>query len=280
MGFLEALGDAFSKLKLPQKIDIHFNLLNNINIGNKTDNSKKIELDSSKKQLTINPAALSPKEIKVIESVFHTALEEKYTFLEKDSKSLMEKFIKEDKSLDTQRILQILKPRIPADDLNIWRAALYMRTIFVAGDKELTKQLKCELMQKYGDKGRNIANLCTANYLEDFLIPAYESLKKEYAENEEVVNKKFKKLYKHIVWELPFTVFVDHGRTKKAIIAEITTKKKYGFKFINIHGIGSDNVKKIKQIIESLSSDTQYDIAEEKKEGKRIFVKVKFISSN
>ena len=52
--------------------------------------------------------------------------------------------------------------------------------------------LKFQLMQKYGDKGRNIANLCTANYLEDWLIPAYGELS-ETLNNDDLTKKNLAK---------------------------------------------------------------------------------------
>lgn len=276
MGFFEKLGSALAKLKLPETINL--NLFNNINIGNKTDSSKKVEIDKSIKQLTINPSACTSQEREMFESILPLAIEEKYTFLEKGSKVLLDDFREKDTSLDTQMKLSILSPRIPSHDLNIWRAALYLKTIDITGDRDKTNELKCEIMQKHGDKGKNIANLCTTNYLEEFLIPLSKSLD-EQIDNKSDADRKFEKIYRHIVKELPFTVFVNKNETYLQIKNEIMTKKKYGFKFINIHGMGYDNISKIQKVIKFFNKQEGYEVTEEKREGRRIFAKITFLSS-
>ena len=149
--------------------------------------------------------------------------------------------------------MKFLAEMIPDEDLKIWRAALYMRHLFEQR-KDIAK-LKSDITEKYGEKGKNITNLCSAGYIENLLIPNYESLKEVFKE-EETIRKHFSKLYSLVVYELTITVFVHFAmkedEIKQQILDKIEQNMKYGIKFLNIHGIGKSNVKKINEIIDEL----------------------------
>ena len=271
MSFLEALG------KLCSAISPKINIKNlNIKII-KNDNRKGIEYNVSSNNLDINPPKLEQREKERLKKLFSLALEEDYIFLKSDSKTTIEDFKTKDISSDTQQVLQFLRPKIPPEDLNIWRAALYLKSYFKPSEKEKTKLLKYEIMQRYGDKGKNIANLCTAGYFEDVLKPLYKSLM-DNCEDEEVAKGRFKKIYERIVNELPFTVFVSQHMKVEEIKSQVLIKRQYGIKYINIHGIGKDNIRKIKEVIAYLEDCEEYKIKKEiREESNIIFVRIYFI---
>jgi hypothetical protein len=151
-----------------------------------------------------------------------------------------------------------------------------LRNCYRTGDKEKTNALKDQIIQKHGDKGRNIANLCTAKYLEDFLIPLHSSLMQEY-KDDRLANEAFIEKYKPIVMELPFTIFVGFPMSVEEIRKQIATKKQYGIKFVNIHGIGENNIKKIKDVILGKEKDGQFIINELKEEKNSLFVRINFV---
>jgi hypothetical protein len=270
MNFWEAFRKIFS-IKLPDNIHLHFSFIN----ITRDDHSEKIETNNSTKSININITKLDAQEKEKLKESLPLAVEEGFLILEKDSKVLMEDF--KIKDADNKGILEFLKPKIPPEDLNIWRAALYMRTYFKAGDQDKTKKLKCDIMLKYGDKGKNIANLCSAGYLEDFLMPFFGSLIEEYKEQNLAIER-FRKRYNIIVNELPFSIFVNYQMKSDDIKEQVGIKKKYGFKFLNIHGIGPDNVKKIKEVIEFLEKSKDCNIKKDiREESNIIFAKISFI---
>ncbi|MEK7513870.1 MAG: hypothetical protein AAB580_03185, partial [Patescibacteria group bacterium] len=66
----------------------------------------------------------------------------------------------------------------------------------------------------------------------------------------------FLKVYEEIVLNYPFALFVHHEMSGKDIEESISKKidlmRKYGISEFNIHGIGGENVEKIKKVIENL----------------------------
>ncbi|HAZ10814.1 MAG TPA: hypothetical protein DCY56_06895 [Candidatus Omnitrophica bacterium] len=272
MSFLEALGKLLSNLKLP---DINFNidLSNNINIK-KDDHSQKTEYHDDSKNLTINLAKLDSSERKALKDILPKAIEDGYSILEDETKKSIEDFKAKDSSAGNKEVLDFLKPKIPPEDFNIWRASLYMRSFFEAHDKPKTRQLKCDIMQRYGDKGKNIANLCSARYLEEVLIPYHGSLEGKY--EDKIVLDKFKSMYKMVVDELPLCVFVNHIMNKNDIKGEIELKKKYGLKYINMHGIGTSNIKKIIEVVDELEKQSKFATKETKEDTHSIFVRLYF----
>jgi hypothetical protein len=238
------------------------------------DNSKKFEVKSE--QFFINTKKIGETERQKIvdNNIVQQALDAKYVLLESSSINKLKDFRDNDKRQDTRKIINFLQDKIPSSDINIWRASLFLRNLYNKGDFKTTHSLKSEIRQKYGDRGGNIANLCTAGYFEDFLFPSYQEQIKEYEEKEAI--KKFNKLYSHIVEELPFAVFVNYKSTIENIKREILKKKRYGFPYINIHGIGEANIQKIK---DSLAEIKDIPIKNKKsvEEGNRIFIHLDYI---
>ena len=269
--------DIVAKLlaKLTPKVKVEIKnpvVIANLNI-HITNNSQDqdISYDPGKEIYKINLVKLTEDIKKGL--ISSEMLDDDRILLEDSCKKTIEDFRSQEKLAETQEKIKFLDKKIPQDDLNIWRAALYLRhcdnTIALKGR---VVGLKFQLMQKYGDKGRNIANLCTANYLEDWLIPAYGELS-ETLNNDDLTKKEFGKIYNHLVNELPFTIFVCRTMSIDGLKDEIMRRKEFGINFINIHAIGNDNVQKVKIVIPDIEKDSHY--CEERKTG-RIFVRIFF----
>ena len=108
--------------------------------------------------------------------------------------------------------------------------------------------LKRDIIMRFGDRGRNISNLCSAGYFEEFLIPLYNSDKEN-----------FERIYEDLIANSMLAVFVNSGMDADDIPKELERKilisKKYGFKFIHVHGIGKKNISTIKEFINSKRKD-------------------------
>jgi len=239
------------------------------------NSSKKIEGDKNSKELRINLIKLTQEEKDALfQAVDSSREEEGYAVLGKESKSLFEDV--KTKNTDIQQKLKKLEELAPPDDMPIWRAALYLKSCFEEGKK--VDNLKGDIIDRFGDRGRKIANLCSAGYL-DKMLEIYNALVEELG-TEQLAKEKFKIIYSTYVDAFRFTIFVCHWDKPDELIGKIESKidenAEYGIKFINLHGIGADNTKKIKRIIEAL--EVKYSIEKNiTEENKIIFVKLNII---
>lgn len=269
MPLLEAIGKLISKLPplINVKVDVKQpTVINSLNIVN--DNSQPVTYNPTDNSCIVNLGKLDNQKKK---DFLISLIDEGGVLLIEKAKTEVDAFRSEEKVPENQAIIQFLSSKIPSEDINIWRAALYLRVSFKKGMGAVVTRIKLEIMQKYGDKGRNIANLCTANYLEEWLIPSWEKLKQPPGD-EESAKGSFLKLYLLLVNELPFTVFVCHKMTLDELRQEIDSRKKYGMDFVNIHGIGDDNIKKIKTVVD----ETEKENYSEDKKGNIVYIRLSF----
>lgn len=186
--------------------------------------------------------------------------------------NLIGQYNEEDKDLEIKKFIQ---KNLPLRDRSIWYSALILREQFSKGNKDEVNRLKTEMSISNPERGGNIANLCSAGYLESHIIPLHKYLVVEKC-NESL----FFKIYETIVAEFPFTVFVSSERTPKDIKSEVETKielvRKYGWERVSVHGIGEANVKKIMEIAMELQKDNKnlktVDISSFESQGKIVTV--------
>lgn len=150
-------------------------------------------------------------------------------------------------------LINFVDKNLPKADANIWYASLVMKSKFEAGEN--IENIKQSIVVKHGDRGRNISNLCSANYLSSLIVPLFEHL---VTESNELAQ--FKIIYEDIVMECPLAVFVSKSKTREKIKAEIIGKiqvvLKYGHAKVAVHGIGLDNVKTIQSLVSEIEQET------------------------
>jgi len=219
--------------------------INFIKIDNFHNTKQKFVFIDRSKTLNINKSLLTPLENKNLGRTIRAALDEDgVIILEKESNKQLEQFKKFDKSTENKKQVEFLKKIIPPEDIKIWRAAIYLRNCFNKGKP--VDHLKQEIIMRYGDKGRNIANVCSAGYINKFLVPLYEYAS-ENIENEDAKQKLFKSVYENLVEKLQFSIFVHSQTTVPEIVKEVKKKIQYRVHLILIHGVGRENVDKIKK---------------------------------
>lgn len=235
MNFLERL-TALVKITAP-KLKISkfngFNLLSNIKVEIIINNNDKQEI------------TLPPKKLRKI--VKDAVLKEGYILLEKGAQKRIQDFSSVSTTTIFQSTLDFFRGKIPTNDLEILRASLYVKSVYERG--ESVSELKWQIMQKYGVRGKNIVNLCTAGYFDSVIKPLYTGMSKRSNFTPELFISTYNKIIDHYT----FAVFVSNRMGKEELKQEIVTKtkdnKKYGVKSINIHGLGEDNVKKIVDVL-------------------------------
>jgi len=231
----------FDKLKKLIDVDIKLSApIINININKSFNKSKDSDdayfYDKETKILHIHPDKL-PEEIrKDLPNITKQYIAEGNRLLEYKTADLLEKLYQYNKDNDDSAILEFFRPIIPPSDYEALEAALFLRAEFRKSND--VSGLKDDIRKRFGDRGNNISNLCTAGYFEEFLMPLFNSSR-----------EMFDRIYEEIVMRSIVAVFVNRGMKPDAIPYEIQRRleisKKYGIKFIHIHGISRANVEKI-----------------------------------
>ena len=183
----------FEKLKELVKIcgiNINLNLFNKINVTRDSGNTNKAyHHDEDKKELILNYDRVSPEAKRFLDELQKAEFEKGGIYDSETKRELDSLYNYKKSSDDDNRILAFFKPVIPKEDYQALEVSLYLKKNFGEYKSENVKKIKDDIRRRFGDRGNNISNLCTAGYFHDFFRKLYESSSKE----------KFKELYEVIV---------------------------------------------------------------------------------
>jgi len=243
MSLLDGLIKIFPGLKKARAVFKSFSDNKTIVINNNNTNNIK-----AKNVVNINLKEYSPEQIeslsKLIKKTFNDDREEVLLIDEKSEEIVTSFGQKEHQNKDT---LEFFRDKLPKEDLIILRAALFIKALHE--ENKPVGHLKYSLVGRYGQRAGNITNLCTAGYYESLIKPLYEEL----SQSDTFTHQSFLDKYEVIVAQYPFAVFVNHMMSvqdvKNTILSKIELNKKYGVKFLTIHGIGFENLEKIKEVL-------------------------------
>lgn len=245
MGWLEKLKSLFN-IEINEPI-IKFNWVNNS--YNKTEiKNTPTYFDENERKLYLNLDEVSPAQKSELKKIIKDSINEGDMLLQESTDILLEDICKYKKENTDNQILEFFKPIIPPFDYEALEASLYVRAAFKRHD-EINK-LKEDIRETFGVRGNTIANLCSAGYFENFFIPLYNSSP-----------DKFESLYEDIVRNALIAVFVHKDMSEPQILEKIKDKlklsKKYGIKFIHIHGISELNRSKILKSLKVLEKEEE-----------------------
>lgn len=236
MGFLETL-KTLIEVKLNLKLE-NVSLIN-VNIVNGTK-KEPVTHDSVQNKYIIDISKLDKKEYETIGCIAREYVENNKMLLEDKSLVLLDELYNFRKQSNST--LEFFEGIIPQTDFQALRASMFIKAKFQKG--ETINDLKRDVIMRFGDRGRNICNLCSAGYFEEFLIPLYN-----------IDKDKFDGIYSDFVASSMLAVFVNSAMVADDIPEELERKisisKRYGFKFIHVHGIGQKNISTIKEFINS-----------------------------
>jgi hypothetical protein len=209
------------------------------------DNSKHVHL-----HLNVNSSELENDKVRAqIQSIVKEATLDDYNqpLLEARAHQRVEDIARV--AEETDETLDFFRGKIPDTDMPILRAALYIRSAHKHNHNQSVDNLKQDIVNRFGNRGANIANLCSAGYFESQLRPMYEEL----AARPDFTPELFTTRYNVIVDTAPFAVFVGRNRNIGALSDEVEDKllinKQYGIKQMNIHAIGQDNVRRLQELL-------------------------------
>ncbi len=239
------------------RFDLHgarFNLklFSGINIA--VDNSKKIVINDNRP--VISWKHLSPKEQRELLSFLPSQLKQGLPLLESGFHQTVSQFSSFSRQPEYRDSTAYFIDKLPGEDILILKASLYLKWVLSQNMK--TDRLKQDIVERYGVRGKNISNLCTAGYFETVIKPLFEEMKLSPGFTVE----KFLQVYEEIVTHYPFAIFIHRHMNSKTV--EILIKKKiedmekYGISSLNIHGIGKYNVRIIKKAIRKLKGGVTF----------------------
>lgn len=223
----------------------------------------------------INIAALRPQDKINLQEALRAGLQTTSPLLiEESSDQLLRAYQATERH--NNQLIDFFRGKIPSGDINILRSSLFLKSQL--DTRGPTERLKEDIVQKYGERGRNIANLCSAGYYEEYIKPLFE---KNVLLSDENSLKKFWDIYEIIVTQFPIAIFVSKNLTSQKLKTEILEKiklnKKYGIGYLNIHGIGGENVDKISEIISEKEIRKELSSKPEITQGENfIHVKIRF----
>lgn len=249
----------------------------------KFQNSIKLifQVNSNNKKITFNgpviiidPTVLGKKEITKIQQIIRNSVsQDRVPVLQEDTQKLLEDFKKVDSKSLSQDLISYFKGKIPAIDIEVLRQSIYIKVVSDRG--ESIQKLKWDVTNRYGNRGKNICNLYSAGYFTSQIKPMYE----EMLSQQNFSPEDFKIAYDRIVNESPYAVFINREMSnrvaEKEVRDRIGTARNYGIRYLNIHGIGEENVDKIVYILEKLKPDFPFP-QEIKRQGNIIVVKIQF----
>jgi hypothetical protein len=249
---------------------IDIKLPENVNIVLFSNN----RVEATRQQIIIDPRTdLTPEEQAELKMLVRKSLYSGIPVMKADARRLLEDFQTVDK--ENQKLVSFFQGKIPPNDLEALRASLYMRHVY--RQNEHVDTLKKSIAENYGSRGRVISNMTTANYFEDLFKPLYEDLSLDPT----FTMPEWNTIYELLITQSPHALFVQSGEgyasLKDKVVQKMEANKRYGMRYFALHGIGIENSKKIKRILEDqditqlLASPPQVTVS-----GPAIAVKLRF----
>jgi len=143
-----------------------------------------------------------------------------------------------------KNILQFFSDVLPKGDYAALKMALYLRDQSAKG-RDISVYRK-DIRDRFGERGTNISNLCSAKYFDGEFQTLYnEVTKEEFKEYYEIaVGKKARALF--------VNVHMDEDQIQEEFETMLAKAIKYHMNEFRIHGKGKTNVINIKKFITNL----------------------------
>jgi|TARA_Y100000034_G_C6850263_1_gene385697 hypothetical protein len=144
----------------------------------------------------------------------------------------------------------------------ILNLSIYSKKLFDDGRSKEAQKIMDEIGLQYGKEGRKLCNLYSSGYINsmtDFLI-------KFYGDDIEKAKKEINPTIRKFLKQSDYILFIHHDSDKEDISNEIKMFILGNKPYIAIHGAGSTNISKIKEILIELEDEilgANYEVNEE-----------------
>lgn len=181
-----------------------------------------------------------PKLYKQVKELLQESIKEGNYLLENESSDLLDRLYSYNKSdSNYKKYLQVFDGIIPKEDYKALESSFFLRSILEKEKEVNVEKYKRGIIRQFGQRGGHIANLCTAGYFEELLIPIFNDYSKE----------DFQNYYQLVVEYKALTLFVHSRMKKKDIISSLKNKmgiaKQYGLENFYVHAKGKKNIKTV-----------------------------------
>ena len=215
---------------------------NKVNSDNTTNNGTFINNGN----IIITDAATAKK---LLEGLNVDKLETGDTVLEADSTETLKKIDDKFWDKETQKEIDRFRGIVPKYDLTILESAIFIQTLYEDG-QNVENYLR-DISEKFGPRGTMICHLYSAGYYDSQIIPLYNEL----VETDDPHIDEFNEIYDFIVKESPLALFVSKrdsvSDVELKVLKKIKANQASEVGYLNIHGIGKQNVLNIKKALKA-----------------------------
>jgi hypothetical protein len=246
MQILNSLKQLFG-LKIDAKAAENLRSIKLVDITNSgTKNVYKNKVSVNIQQLTIHVDKEDRNVKEQLQTAIRSAVQDGVPVLEEQFSGRAEKYVLY--SGNEPDILQELLKELASQDGLLLKAAFYLRDVHRQGGN--VSELKRDIIDRYGERGRTVTNLCSAGYFETVIKPMLDELRAQPGYTSRVFQERFDS----IVASYPFAVFVGItstvGSVSKEIIQKIKTNRRYGIHHLKLHAIGRSNSIVAQKVLE------------------------------
>ena len=249
-------------LRINFKIDVSKKVVNNIIVFNSGSIQQAPRIDD-KGDVLIDLGDLNDNQLKKLNELLLEMHNEGSDFLRKDLAEYSNQIDRFKPSLKDEEILKELEGKIPPLDYEALKVSLVLRYLYVR-KKDINK-LKLDILKKFGERGGNISNLCSAGYFERFIIPMFKSLTSYFKDD---AKDMFDNIYELIVGTQLLAVFVNRDMNAEKLNSLIRERydqaRKYGFdilsQYLYIHAIGRENVKTVEAWLTRIKLEKSFNV--------------------
>lgn len=222
---------------------------NSIIIINKQD-KEPFSIDKDGNQITLNLSGLDEEQKDELGKIVKQSYEEEGELLKENLLTYSDELDQYKKDDPDKDLLNYFRDKLTKEDFEILKVSLFLKTSYKSGKSVL--QIKSDIKKKFGDRGKNIANLCSSGYFENFIKPLWISVHKSIGDKGKA-DQDFREVFELIVKNGLLAVFVHYKMTEAKLSLVIANKieesKKYGFAMISdqlyVHALSRSNVKTV-----------------------------------
>ncbi|MBN8697001.1 MAG: hypothetical protein J0L87_10760 [Bacteroidetes bacterium] len=210
--------------------------------------------DSKSKILTINassPLFSDEHNRQFLLEIIRSSFDAGGLIFKSEKSDLLKEYSSYYKKNLNEDILNVFRKIISHADYEALKMSFFVREESKKGRP--IHSLRNDIKDKFGDRGLNIANLCTAGYFESEL---HEIYKRDTVNIEE-----FKRYYDLVVTQKARALFVHSNMTPNEVMSQVIKMvekaRKYHIDDFRIHGIGQSNIDTITKAIKLLEEESE-----------------------
>lgn len=205
-----------------------------------------------RKTLLIVAPLLAKRDKELLNEIIRKVFNDGHLILKAKTEELLDSYREYSSKSKDGALLEFFASILTPSDYAALKMSLYLRDQMAKHSREVSK-LKEDIREKFGERGANIANLCSAGYFENYFIPLFNQLnKRDFQDEYEIaVGIKAKALFVHSSMSLEELEEEFNRMLEKAI--------KYRVKEFSILGLGSRNVGVIKDFVDKKANISDED---------------------